>query len=87
MIADKVASIAGESHGERAARGFALTSDDAKLANWHMHVLLYRMIEPLLERMLGCPLDTLDHVRINVCDAPDPEKVGLPAFIDIGPSH
>jgi hypothetical protein len=49
-----------------------------------MHVLLYGLIDPLLEQVLGCPLDTLDQVRINVSDAPDPAKVGLPAFIDIG---
>jgi hypothetical protein len=49
-----------------------------------MHVLLYGLIDPLLEQVLGCPLDTLDQVRINVSDAPDPATVGLPAFIDIG---
>jgi hypothetical protein len=83
-IADKVSGPAGESHGERTVRGFGTAVEDAKLANFHMHVLLYGLIDPLLEQVLGCPLDTLDQVRINVSDAPDPAKVGLPAFIDIG---
>jgi len=55
---------------------FGIAVEDAKLANWHMHELLYRLIEPLMEQVLACPLDTLDQVRINVRDAPDPEKVG-----------
>jgi hypothetical protein len=86
MIADKAGSSLDESHGDRASRGFEIASEDAKLVNWHMHVLLYGLIEPLLERVVGCPLDSLDQVRIDVSDAPDPEMVGLPAFIDIGPT-
>jgi hypothetical protein len=37
-----------------------------------------------MEDVLGHPLENLEQVRINVLDAPPPEKVGMPAFIDIG---
>ena len=77
-IADKAGGPAGESHGERTVRGSRYVLEDANLANWHMHVLLYGLIEPLLEQVLGCPLETLDQVRINVSDAPYPGQSACP---------
>jgi hypothetical protein len=86
MIADRVQDTTGRSHGERTKEGFRITTEDAKIVNWHMHVLLYGLIENLLEEALACSLVTLDQVRINVGGAPDPDNVGLPTFIDIGGS-
>lgn len=86
MIADRAQDATGRSHGERVKEGFRITTEDAKAVNWHMHVLLYGLIENLLEEALACPLETLDQVRINVCGAPDPDDVGLRTFIDIGGS-
>jgi len=86
MIADKVQDPTGRSHGERTSEGARIATEDAKNANWHMHLLLYGLIEALLEQMLACPLNTLEQVRINIQDAPDPDMVGLPVFINIGGS-
>jgi hypothetical protein len=77
MIADKVNDPAGRSHEERTAEGVRITTEDAKLANSHMHALLYGLIETLLEETLGRPLRTHDQVRINVQDAPNPDAVAL----------
>jgi hypothetical protein len=38
-----------------------------------------------MDDVMGQPADNEQQVRINVLDAPAPERVGLPAFIDIGP--
>jgi hypothetical protein len=84
MIADKAQDPAGRSHGERTAEGARIATEDAQHANWHMHLLLYGLIEALLEEMLACPLHTLEQVRIKIEGAPDPDMVGLPTFIDIG---
>jgi len=84
MIADKARGPTDRSHGERTGEGARIATEDAQHANWHLHMLLYGLIENLLEEMLARPLNTLEQVRINIVDAPDPEVVGLPTFIDIG---
>ena len=43
------------------------------------------LIELLMDGVLGQPAENEQQVRINVLDAPAPERVGIPAFIDIGP--
>ena len=39
----------------------------------------------MMDDVLGQPAENEQQVRINVLDAPAPERVGIPAFIDIGP--
>jgi hypothetical protein len=84
MIADKAEGTVNGSHEERTHKGTKIALEDASKANWHMHALLYGLIKLLMEDVLGHPLENLEQVRINVLDAPPPEKVGMPAFIDIG---
>jgi len=85
MIADKADGTAIGSHEERVHRGTKIALDDVNKANWHMHTLLYGLIELLMRDMMGQPAENEQQVRINVLDAPAPEHVGIPAFIDIGP--
>lgn len=84
MIADQTRDTAGLAHAERTKEGVRVALEDAAAVNWHMHLLLYGLIHFLLESALAKPLETLDQVRIDVRGAPDPDKVGLPTFIDIG---
>jgi len=84
MIADKAQGAVNGSCEDRTREGTRIAMEDAKLANWHMHSLLYGLIKLLMGDVLGHPLEDLEQVRINVLDAPPPEKVGMPAFIDIG---
>lgn len=84
MIAKKADPTTVLAHGKLVNEGFRITIEDAKLANWHMHLLLYGLMQHLLEGAVGRPLETLEQVRIPVKGAPDPEVIGLPAFIDIG---
>ncbi len=84
MVADDAKDTAGLPHGERTNEGFRITIEALKTANLHMHVLLYGFMRHVLEAVLAKSMDELDQTRINVLDAPDPDKVGLPAFIDIG---
>jgi hypothetical protein len=84
MIADKAPGEASGSHGERVLKGTKIAVEDASKANWHMHMLLYGLIKLLMDDVLGQPAENEQQVRINVLDAPPPEKVGLPPFIDIG---
>jgi hypothetical protein len=65
--------------------GTKIALDDANKANWHMHAVLYGLIKLLMDDVLGQPAENEQQVRINVLDAPTPERVGIPAFIDIGP--
>jgi hypothetical protein len=69
---------------ERTLRGVQIATEDAKHANYHLHLVLYGLIEQLLERAVGEPLTSLDQVRIQVRGAPDPDAMTLPTFIDIG---
>jgi len=83
-ISDKANGAAVGSHEERVLQGAKIALEDASKANWHMHLLLYGLITLLMNDVLGRPAENEQQVRINVVDAPRPEKVGLPAFIDIG---
>jgi hypothetical protein len=84
MIADKSGDTSKETHGERTRRGTQIATEDAKYANYHLHLVLYGLLEQLLERAIGKPLASLDQVRIPVQGAPDPDAMTLPTFIDIG---
>jgi len=84
MVADATRDTAGRSYDERTVDGFRIAVEDNKNANWHMHLVLYGLIEALFDKTLPQPLNTLEQVRINIQNAPDPEVVGLPTFIDIG---
>ena len=83
-VADKAQIADGLSHDDRTKAGTGLVTEDAKRANFHMHIVLYGLISYLLENALKVPLEQLDQIRIPIIDAPDPEKVALPSFIDIG---
>jgi hypothetical protein len=85
MIADKADGAANGSHEVRVHKGTKIALDDASKANWHMHAVLYGLIKLLMDDVLGRPAENEQQIRINVLDAPAPERVGIPAFIDIGP--
>jgi hypothetical protein len=82
-IADESSDTNNLEHSERVRRGVQISTEDAKHANYHLHLLLYGLIKQLLERAIGKPLTALDHVRIPVQGAPDPDAVMLPTFIDV----
>jgi hypothetical protein len=84
MIADKAVGAANGSHEERVHTGTQIALDDASKANWHMHTVLYGLIKLLMDDVKGQPTENEQQVRINVLDAPAPERVGIPAFIDMG---
>jgi len=84
MIADKAGGAAYGGHNDRTITGLRIAQEDAKNANWHMHMMLYGLILLLMDDVLGQPAGNEQQVRINVLDAPAPERVGIPAFIDIG---
>lgn len=86
MIADAAKDPKRGTHEERIREGVRITSEDAKYANWHMHILLYGIIKNLLEQAFPASMKTLGDVRIDISDAPDPDTVHLPIFIDIGHS-
>jgi hypothetical protein len=85
MIANKADGPANGSRKDRTVRGFSIALDDARNANQHMHLLLYGLILLLMDDVLGQPAENEQLVPINVRDAPAPERVGIPTFIDIGP--
>jgi hypothetical protein len=84
MVADKAAGVANCTHEQRVHKGTKIALDDASKANWHMHMVLYGLINLLMDDVRGRPAENEQQVRINVLDAPSPELVGIPAFIDIG---
>jgi hypothetical protein len=84
VIADKSGDTSKLTQSERTARGAQIATDDAKYVNYHLHLVLYGLIEQLLERAVGGPLTSLDQVRIPVRGAPDPDAMTIPTFIDIG---
>jgi hypothetical protein len=86
MIANKASNSSGDSHSALASKGASIAMDDARYANLHMHVLLYGLIKTLLEGALGQPLETLDLVHFDVREAPDPDLVNLPTFVDMAVS-
>jgi hypothetical protein len=84
LIGDKAADTSSLTHDDRTKEGARIATEDAKNANFHMHQLLYGLIDQLLERTVGKPLTSLSQTRIPIRGAPDPEKVGLPPFVDMG---
>jgi hypothetical protein len=72
------------SHVELVGEGFRTIVEDAKLANWHLHLLLHGLVNHLLEVAAGKPLRKLEQKRLPISGAPDPDSVSLPLFIDIG---
>jgi hypothetical protein len=84
MISDKADGGINGSHGERVMKGTKIALDDTSKANWHMHTLLYGLIQLLMDEVRGQLAENEQQVRINVLNAPAPERVGIPAFIDIG---
>ena len=84
MIADGAQDTAALTHGERTNLGFRIACEEVRNANLHVHLLLYGLIENLLETTLGKPIHEMEQVRIPIQDAPDPDHVGLPTFIHIG---
>ena len=85
MIADKADGTANGNHEVRVHKGTKIALDDASKANLHMHAVLYGLIKLMMDDVLGRPAENEQQARINVLDAPAPERVGIPAFIDIGP--
>jgi hypothetical protein len=84
LIAYRPHDTSALTHHERVTRGASIAMEDAKHANFHMHVLLNGLIESLLEQTVGKPLEALSQVRIPIQGAPDPHTMKLPPFIDIG---
>ncbi len=84
MIADKAHGQVIGSHEERVLMGTKIAFDDVSKTNWNMHTLLYGLIKLLMDDVMGPPDEDQQQIRINVLDAPAPQLVGIPAFIDIG---
>jgi hypothetical protein len=84
MIADNAEGAANGSHGERVRKGTEIALDDASKCNWQMLTVLYGLIELLIDDVMGQPAENEQQVRINVLDVHPPQRVGIPAFIDIG---
>lgn len=83
-IADKRIDTSAMNQGERMAAGVKVSLDELNEANFHIHNVLYGIIEPLLEQTAGGSLDNLDRLDIPVAGAPKPTMVALPMFVDIG---
>jgi hypothetical protein len=84
MIADKAGAAVNDNHAERVLKGMKIALDEAAKVNLHMHALLYGLIKLLMDDVMGQPAENEQQVRINVLDAPSPERVSIPACIDIG---
>lgn len=84
MVADKADGAINGSHEDRAHKGAKIATEDASKANWHMHAVLYSLIRLLMDDVMGQSAEDVQQVRIDILDAPPPERVGIPAFIDIG---
>jgi hypothetical protein len=48
------------------------------------YIVLYGLIKLLMDDVLGPPAENEQQVRIDVQEAPAPQQIGIPAFIDIG---
>jgi hypothetical protein len=84
FITDRSEDTSTLTHHERVTRGSSIATEDGKHANIHMHLLLYGLIESLLEQTVGKPLESLSQVRILIQGAPDPDTMKLPPFVDMG---
>jgi hypothetical protein len=76
MIADEADGAANGSHEERVRKGTKIALDDVNKANRHMHTLLYGLIQLLMDDVRGQSAENEQQIRINVVDAPSPERVG-----------
>jgi hypothetical protein len=86
MIADNSDGATVGTHEDRVIRGASIAQEDAMTANTHLHNVLYGLIRLLMDD-LGVLAKSAQQVRINVSDVPTPARVGIPAFIDIGPGR
>ena len=84
MIADKAGAAANDLTRNAFSRARRSRWMMLAKANLQMHALLYGLIKLLMDDVMGQPAENEQQVRINVLDAPAPERVGIPAFIDIG---
>ena len=82
LAADRAKPAAGRSFDERLSDGFGIVVEDVKTANWHIHQVLYGLIEAMMEDAMGGPLGEPPEVT-NIPNAPAPDIVGLPPWIDI----
>jgi hypothetical protein len=87
LIADNILDTNQFTHDQRVHEGFRIAIDDAKKANWHLHIVLYGLIQQLFNMVIGRSLTELESTRIRVQNAPDPDHVGIPTFIEIGSKH
>lgn len=83
MIADQAAGATVGSHEDRVTKGAEIAIRDVRETNSHMLNLLYGLIKLLLWDIMGETFVNEQQIRINIEGAPVPERVGLPAFIDI----
>jgi hypothetical protein len=83
MIADNSEGATVDTHEDRVISGASIAQQDVATANTHMHNVLYGLIRLLMED-LGVLTNNEQQVRIDVVNAPAPEHVAIPAFIDIG---
>ena len=83
MISDNEDGVAVGVRGDRTKEGLNIVVRDASQANVNLHRVLYGLIEALLEKAEGKPLQTLKQDRIDIKGAPDPDTVRLPLFLDI----
>ena len=83
MISDNEDGIAAGSRGDRTKQGLNIAIRDASQARVNLHLVLYGLIKALLEKAEGKPLHTLKQDWIDIKEAPDPDTVQLPLFLDI----
>jgi hypothetical protein len=86
-IADKATDTANMTSTERMKKGVDITLAHVNEVNLCLHGVLYGLIEPLLNEVLGKPAEEVEQVRIQVLDAPKPTRVALPMFVDIEPKE
>lgn len=83
MVADKAINTAALSQIERMREGVSLALADIQKLNVHLHAVLYGLLSAALATPEGAPLAETDQLRIQVVDAPQPQNVALPIFLDI----
>jgi hypothetical protein len=87
MVADKAGDTTGMSQIERMKKGVDIAQADVQEVNIHLHAVLYGLISAALTKPEGAPLAETDQLRIPVVDAPRPEMVALPMFLNMkGPA-
>jgi hypothetical protein len=81
-IADQATPPQGRNFDERLSEGFRIAVEDVKETNWHLHLLLYGLIKAMLGEAAGGELGAPPETAI-LENAPNPEKVGLPPWVDM----